>query len=74
MRGKFNYWFFTAIILILVVLFFVSARFSSSQDETGTGLWAALIMIYSMLGIIVISLFLKYLRGKSEKRKNYENL
>ena len=63
-RSYFAHGFIGVFIVVFVILLVIFLKFSSGNANDGTdmGIWAALILIFLIIGIVVISLFMH--RGK----------
>jgi hypothetical protein len=67
MKSKqFTLWFVGLFLLVVVVLSLVFTRFSFFGFEEGakSALWSVIILLFLLLGIIVISLYINYVRRK----------
>lgn len=69
-KSNFVYWFIGIGVLVLAVIFFVFKRISSKMDEqVNTSLWSALIVLFVIFAIILISLFMQKIRSERSEVK-----
>ncbi|MBU0467144.1 MAG: hypothetical protein KJ718_05905 [Nanoarchaeota archaeon] len=64
--GKFTCWFLGVFVVVLVVLLFIfmGVSFNGVDGGASSVVWAALIVVFLLVCVIVISLFFNYLKDK----------
>jgi vacuolar-type H+-ATPase subunit I/STV1 len=65
---RFDIGFIGFFMIVFGTLFYLYKRANSNSGEL-TGFWAALIIIFLIFGVIIVSMYVKYIRESSSNRK-----